>query len=115
MTGVLAAVAAGGRPDLKAVAAPTSLLGFKTGSGTVITSSPSVCTASGGVAPYTYAWTAISNPDSISIVTSAINQTYFRKTMGALELVTGTFKCVVTDDLGTIVDSNTVTVELFTV
>lgn len=70
------------------------------------------CQPINGVPPYTYTWTAISNPDSINITASANIGTTFWKNMVAGTLVQGTFKCIVEDAVHTVISTETVSVEL---
>ena len=114
MSGAVSFSAAGGRPPLRASASPSSLSGYKVGTGTVVTSGPCTVTVVGGAPPYTYTWTDVSNPDTITETLPASSFTYWRKTLTSTpDLASGTFKCVVEDSLGATVDSNTITVDLF--
>lgn len=85
------------------------------GSGSVnpITSPASTVTVTGGNAPFTYAWQAVSNPDGIAIVSSTSNSTTFRRSIITVgEVIYGTFVCRVTDALGLVVSTNNVDVSL---
>ena len=114
MSGAVSFSAAGGRPPLRATASPVSVSGFKFGTGTVTTSSPVTVNVTGGVPPYTYLWTDVSNADTITETLPATASTYWRKNLtSAPDSVTGTFKCVVTDAALTAVDSDVVTVDLY--
>jgi hypothetical protein len=116
MSGAVSFSAAGGRSPLRATISPSYLYGFKIGNGTVITSSPATVLVTGGAPPYTYLWTDVVNLDSITETLPSNRTTYWRKTFTSTsESATGTFKCVVTDALGTSVDTtNSITVDLST-
>ncbi len=70
------------------------------------------CAPRNGVPPYTYLWTAISNPDSINITASTNIGTTFWKNMIAGTLAQGTFKCIVQDAALTVISTDVVHVEL---
>lgn len=96
----------GGGGTLAAVAEPSPCTGFAANS--VVTTEPCTITPSGGLAPYTYAWSIISGTATIASPTSAT--TTFQKTGVPLGLTReATARCAVTDSLGT---STTVTVSL---
>lgn len=116
MSGVVSFTAAGGRPPLRVTISPPHLSGFKIGSGTVTTSAPATVLVTGGAPPYTYLWTDVSNLDGISETLPTHPTTYWRKTFSSASAdASGTFKCVVTDALGTSVDTvNNITVDLLT-
>lgn len=81
----------------------------KIGSTSTLSTSTHTATPTGGLAPYTYAWTVVSFDGSpsptISAPTSAA--TVFTQTNLALEqIVTATFRVTVTDSLGTTAQSN---------
>lgn len=106
MSGAVVHAAAGGRPPLRAVISPSSLSGFKIGSGTVITSAPATVLVTGGAPPYTFLWTDVTNLDGISETLPTAQTTYWRKTFAsAPDSAEGTFKCVVTDALLDSVDT----------
>jgi hypothetical protein len=75
---------------------PTTIAAVVTGggAGTATTSSVAV-TASGGTAPYTYAWTNEAGTVSFSAPTSAT--TTFSRVMTSGEIASGTARCTVTD------------------
>lgn len=54
---------------------------------------------SGGLAPFTYAWTVLSGTFTIS--TAALAKTTFRATLDYGQSTSGTARCTVTDSLGT--------------
>lgn len=95
---------------LTAVAAPSARSAVGTTS-TLVTMA-SVCTASGGVAGYTYAW-ALTSGAGISATTPTTASTTFTATgMAVGEIRNATFVCNVTDAATTMVASNTVTVTI---
>ena len=73
---------------------------METTSATVGTAYSQTATASGGTAPYTYAWTKVSG-DSITIDSASAATTTFRATsVAAGEMRTATFRCTATDSTG---------------
>lgn len=71
-------------------------------------SDPVTCTPSGGLAPYTYAWTIISGTAGVGSPSSA-SSTFSKTVSGFGTPEYATAQCVVTDSLG---DTATVTVSL---
>ena len=71
------------------------------------------CTAmvSGGVSPYTYAWSQTSGDGGITISAPTANITQFEANPGPGDQLTGYFICTVTDHVGTIAVSNSVTAQ----
>jgi len=57
-------------------------------------------TESGGTGPYTFAWSRVSGA-VINIDTPAVASTTFTGTPGVDGILTGVYKCVVTDSAGT--------------
>jgi hypothetical protein len=84
-------------PALTLAASPESVSGVST-LGTVVTNGTTV-TPTGGVSPYTYAWTRVSGVGEISSPTSASTAFYYNAP--GFANYTGTFRCTVTDSLGT--------------
>jgi len=90
----------GGGGALTAYADRSGVGGTRVGVGMVTSNFPIVITASGGTAPYTYAWTKRSG-DAISAITPSSNSTYFNATITELgQTLTATFRCTVTDSAG---------------
>jgi hypothetical protein len=92
--------------SLTASAAPTNP--SATGTGTVTTTTTTV-TVEGGESPFTYLWSQVSgNAMTITAATSAT--TAFQRTgVIAGDNFSGTFQCLVTDNAGRNVTTNTVT------
>lgn len=87
---------------LSAGASPDPVSGITAGTGTATTDSTTV-TATGGVPPYTYAWTVLTYDNAISptIGSPSSNVTDFTQTnIGPAESYTAQFQCLVTDDDG---------------
>lgn len=78
-------------------ASPLEVEGIRFGFGVVVTDAATV-TPSGGLAPFTYAWTGVSGVGTPSNPTSAT--TTFTHAPGSGETETGVFQCQVTDSLG---------------
>lgn len=91
----------------------TSLSGWKSGSGTVITSLSTTCNVRGGEPPYTYLWSRVFGDTSVSPTAASQATTFFSANLTAgMGPATATFKCTVTDALSASVDSDTVEVIL---
>ena len=74
---------------------------FKSGSGSSLVSAAVTATPSGGVAPYTYAWTIQSSDGSSTINSPTLATTTFTNTgLVVEEPVTPVFLCTATDSLG---------------
>jgi hypothetical protein len=90
-------------PDLSASAEPPDVFGIDYGTGTA-NSNETVVTASGGAAPYTYAWTVLSHtsatPPTVDSPTAAAT-TFTQTGIGPSDYVSASFQCLVTDDNGT--------------
>ncbi len=88
-----------GSASLAVEADPTSVWGSSRGSGTVTTHSTEA-SATGGAAPYTYAWTLISYDNVIAPTadspSSAIT-TFTQTGVGSAEVYTSTFRVTATD------------------
>ena len=112
MTGAVAAFVAGGAAAFTATI-PATLYGSGSGatsSGSVTTGSASV-TVSGGIAPYTYAWSYISGNSSITITTPTGSSTTFSATVAGIPKQAN-YQCTVTDSLGHTAVSGTINVTL---
>ena len=79
-------------------ASPISAVGsgFVAGPVSVKTNTITV-TATGGTAPYTYAWTRVSGPAGFNILSPTSNATRFAITLDQGEDATALFRCTVTD------------------
>lgn len=83
----------GGGGGLSAVAAPDAVSG--SGSGSQV-SGISTCSASGGTAPYSYAWEFVAG-DAVGIQTPTTAATRFTASAPSAEVFAASFRCVVTD------------------
>ena len=108
----------GGSIPFSASAYPTFAPGYKTGSGTVLSSSITATPVS-GTAPYTYAWVEVDEssggypyPSGIHATSSTSATTTFYCTTPGSFSKTGWFKCTVTDSLAAVVYTNEVEVLL---
>lgn len=81
-------------PTMTLSVSPTSANGFIAYSGPCTTDRVTV-TPSGGLGPYTYAWTRVSGVGAANTATAA--NTTFTATIGYIDSQTGTFRCTVTD------------------
>lgn len=95
---------------LTAVATPDSVSG-STASGTTdpVTTAPTAAVVTGGVAPFTYAWSEVDSlggPWTIDNPTASV--TTFTATVAAFDSATATFQCQVTDASSNVVTTNTV-------
>jgi len=107
-----AIVAALGGNTFTANASPTTLSGFKSGTGIIYTSGPSAVTVQGGQVPYTYLWTHVSGSILVLPQSSTSFSTRFYANFAAAGSYTAVYKCVVTDDNATAIDSENVTITL---
>jgi hypothetical protein len=86
--------------------------GTRSTGGEAVTNSVTI-TPSGGVSPYTYAWSMVSGDSAINIDSPTSATTSFSALVSALNNDrTGIFKCRITDHDGTIFDVTGVSVEL---
>jgi hypothetical protein len=93
-----------------ATAAPSSWSGA-TASGNLLVSDPFTASVTGGVGPFTYAWTLISGGAVFGIDSPTSATTTFSG-VGYSDLDIATYKCVVTDTAtGLSDDTNTITVQ----
>lgn len=111
MSGATAVVAFGGN-TFTAKASPTTLSGFKAGPGLVYTSGPSAVTVQGGQVPYTYLWTHVSGSILVLPQSSTSYSTRFYANFSGSGSYSAVYKCVVTDDNATAIDSENVTITL---
>lgn len=92
-------------PPLSLSITPDTASAVRTGPGTATTGSVTA-TPAGGQTPFTYAWTRISGVGTIGSPTSAT--TAFSQTLGIGDDVSGTFRCTVTDSVGSTATSDIV-------
>jgi hypothetical protein len=112
VTGAVQLLMGGAARPLSASASPSSVSGSTASSGTATTNA-TTCTASGGLAPYTYAWSRVSGDTSTSANSATSAATTFSASVGPVNSSrVSVWKCTVTDALGHAADSNTVSVDL---
>ena len=111
MTGFLTtAVYAGQRSvgGLEGLGTPAGV--FSTGMGSV-TSAAFTATPLGGTAPYTYAWNYVAGPVGISIDSPATATSTATAILSIGDLIRGFVACTITDNVGTIVETNQITLQ----
>lgn len=97
---------------MTASATPTAVGNVHIGGGTTtVTSDATTATPSGGTAPYTYAWSQTGG-DSMTITSPTAASTTFSKSVPDAVGYEGYFVCVVTDNVGQVAATNTVTCTL---
>jgi hypothetical protein len=103
--------AAGGGSFVVA-AAPLAAFGARAGGGTTVTSEQVVATVTGGLAPYSYAWSVISAPSGTWTIQSPVSDRTSFVCAGVPDndSYVANFKCTVTDSRGIAQDSATVEV-----
>lgn len=101
MSGIIATMLKKSYPVLSVSVAPTSLFGSEAYP-VVTTTSVATATPSGGVAPYTYSWTAVSSTTGTAYPLNPTNaSTYFRDSLPYSPFeCDAVFKCTVTDAVG---------------
>ena len=89
----------GGGSGLSAIASPGSATGAVTNSSlfTVVTSNSVTVTATGGTAPYTYAWTRVSGDSAPTPSSYTAAGVYWSASVGRDQERTATWRCTVTD------------------
>ncbi len=87
---------------------PHHAYGSRSGSG-LCTSDPVAVTATGGVGAKTYAWTEVTATSAVADSPAAATTT-FSATLGFNEEIGATFRCTVTDSIGT---TATIDIEVF--
>lgn len=104
----------GGSPALYADAYPVESAEIVIAPAAFIASPALVCIATGGTPPYSYVWTAISNPGGMTITSPNGSSTTVSKAISGYQTLTSTFRCAVTDSAGSpaTVNTNIVTVSL---
>jgi hypothetical protein len=96
-----------GSLSLAVTIAPNTVAGFSSGTGTA-TSDEAVATATGGTAPYTYAWTLVASPNPCIANFPALGTTDFTMTgMGTGDSYIASWLVTVTD-----ANSNTATASI---
>lgn len=101
--------------SIVATATPVSSARTSSGaapSGTVV-SHAHTASASGGTAPYTYAWSYVSGDADMTPTAPALATTAFSATVFDNYTMVTTFKCTVSDSAGQVADTNTIEVTLF--
>ena len=94
---------------LSATVAPTSLSGSGINPPTnIYTTDYAVCTPTGGVSPYTYAWEFVNGDGNISAQYSSNATTQFYAYFPSDGTKSGTWRCKVTDSASTVAYSNNV-------
>lgn len=85
--------------------------GFWDGATATVTAGPCTATPTGGVAPFTYAWVKLSGDDITITAPTAATTSFNASGMANGEDRSATFRCTVTDTLGTTkADDITITV-----
>lgn len=113
MSGIFAMMSANSStaPAMKAAADPASVSGAAATAATVtIVTNQTICTPSGGNAPYSYSWAKLSDTGgtwSIGHATLAATQFVCAGVAAGFDY-SANFRCTVTDANGTVVNSNTV-------
>lgn len=97
MTGVLASLSSG-RPPVMANVSPANATAITSGAGTGTTNTVTV-TATGGVGAFTYSWARVSG-DVLTITASSSAATAFSGNPGLGGELGGTYRCTVTDAIG---------------
>lgn len=106
---------AGAGRRLQVVASPASVSGNASSAGvtTEVTSGSATATVSGGVAPYSYAWSRSSGSTLIEALTGSLATTAWRGDIPEADpSQVAIFICTVTDAVGAIAVSGGVTVTL---
>lgn len=99
--------------SFQATANRSHLTGFIAATpGTAQTTQATTVTAINGTPPYTYQWTFVSGDNEIYPNSSVSATTRFSKYIGTPGSADAVYKCEVTDDTATTVDSQNVTVHL---
>lgn len=101
MGGIHAAFAGFARTPLSVSIAPDPATGAGSGGGSeTVTSELATATPSGGLAPYTYAWTHVSGDAAITITSDTSQSTTFSKFMTPGASTSAVKRCTVTDAYG---------------
>lgn len=124
MTGALCALAApyaptivgggGGGGQMTVTASPDTVLktkGTRASSLTISSTTPCVVSVTGGITPFSYAWTKVRG-DTITATNPTAASTYFSGVVSADTTLQAAFICTVTDALGATAPSNEVSVSL---
>lgn len=116
MAGLLLVISGttGSSGSVLATLSSSSTFGFKRGGGTVI-SLPVTVTVTGGLPPYTYAWTEVGGPSGVAATAPTSSTTRFSAYLTTSpDEVTAQFKCTVTDSLANTADTGDVNITLNT-
>jgi hypothetical protein len=81
-----------------------------TGTGST-TSASFTATPLGGTAPYTYAWSYVAGPIGIAINSPTSASSTATATLGIGDIIRGFVACTITDNAGTIVETNQITIQ----
>jgi hypothetical protein len=85
-------------PPLSVTVTPESVLGFRSGPGSVTTDS-TTATPLGGLGPYSYSWARVGAGTAVATAPTSAT-TAFQRTLGTGDDVTETWRVTVTDGLG---------------
>ena len=95
-----------------AATANTPVSGSRATSG-IATSGAALASTVDGTSPFTYSWSLVSGGTGITITSPTAASTTFSGSVGPVNnILTGVYKCTVTDNSGAVVDTNTVSVTL---
>lgn len=90
----------GSAPPMSLSLSPVTVYGVRSSVGTC-TSSATTVTVTGGVAPYTYAWSYVSGDNTMSAVVPTGVSTGFSASLTLDQEKSAVWQCVATDNLGT--------------
>jgi hypothetical protein len=119
MSGIMCVLLGANSAPLAAGVSPSTVSGSETvlGTGSVsvtVITGDATTTVSGGSAPYTYLWEYVSG-DTATVLNSTNAVTAFSRTVTQISpftvVLTGVYRCRVTDALSTVVFTGNVTVE----
>lgn len=96
---------------LTALASPSAVYGYGDSAALItVATNAATATPTGGVAPYTYLWSAVSGSGTWTILNPTSATTSFQaSSVGGGEIYTKTFKCAVTDANGSTAETADVT------
>lgn len=93
---IFACLVFGSNAPLTASVSPPSIYGDRSGRGVAVTGSTTV-SVSGGLTPYTYAWSYVSGDATFTCTSPSAATTTFSATVGLGQDKASTWKCRVTD------------------